>query len=236
MTITYDTGFLAPMRELIHDGIRAHLAPLTKTGPSPGPGFAHAIVDFPFVMKGGGQDDHELNLLFALLDNRSPSYAIATGDIRGKRAGAAGFYLGDMQVEIYCYSGHQRGIMAGRMREDAVAKLTKTADPGVWAMMELARCFLQDQYPYTTKTQDGKPIGSTVKELRYDGERELVTTREGSLWGVQFSLQVELRSNMLRYATQLLTEIMTRHHVGAGDQAAAPTDPVIITQTHDMPP
>lgn len=224
------------MREMILDGIRAKLQPLTRQAVPAG--FAVAVVDYPFVMKGGGQDDYELNLLYDILGTRAPAYAIAVGDTRGRRAGAAGLYTGEMQVEVYCVSTNMRHLVEGRLKQSPEAKLDDTADPGIFAMTELCRMYLTDQFPVTTKADKaGHPYGTQVKELRWEGERELLTVREGSLWGVQFSLTVEQQANMLRGATVYLKEIMARHYFSDGTSPMpAPPDAPLISALTEGPP
>jgi hypothetical protein len=229
MTRTYDTGLTLPLPTVIAQGIRSKITPLLRSAG----GFVAAIVDFPHVM-GGGSDD-EINLLLDICGGRAPVLAIGLGDIKTTRKGSAGNNFGTMDVEIYAVSAHMRNVTDGRLHPDPTSLIDDTADPGIFATNELVAMYLADQFPVATETQWGKLFGSTVKELRLDGIRHLITGQEMSIWGVQFSLGFELQQNMLRGATAYLTDIMTYHRFGAGSTPDPTTPPLITTDTPNLP-
>lgn len=230
MTRTFDSGLPQAARTLIRNGIKTKLAPMLRNSGA----FASVIGDYPIVMKTG--DDHELNMAIDIVGTQCPAYLVGLGDMSGKRTGAAGEYVGDLDVEVYCITNHMRHIVTGRLAADVPALVgtppADQLDPGVEVMAELARMFLADQYPYATAldTQQN-PYGTRVKELRFSAERELLTTREHTIWGVQFTLQVSLPANMLRGATVYLTELLAKHRIGAGATPDPTTPPLIQTLT-----
>lgn len=225
MTRIYDSGLPKPLPTLIREGAIAKLSPLLRANG----GFAVAIVPFPYVINGTElRTDHDLDLLIDLVGAaRCPAYAVACGDISGRRAGAAGNYLGDMELEVYCLTSHMRHVVEGRLAADAPAQLTDRLDPGVEVMREMARIYLTDQYPVVGGGSGFSAYGTKAKELRYEGERELVTMKEHTVWSVRFSITVELQADMLRGATALLTEIMTKMRIGAGEQPDPATPPLV---------
>lgn len=229
MTRTFDTGLPQAARSLIRAGIRAKLAPMLKSAGQ----FAAVIGDFPYLMEG---TDYDLDLAIDIVGTQCPAYLVALGDLGGKRSGAAGSYLGDLDVEVLCITNHMRHIVQGRLGADAPALVgsapSDLLDPGVEVMVELARMFLSDQYPVTTLVDtQGKGYGSKVKELRLVGERHLLTHREHTIWGVRFSLVIELPADQLRGATQMLTELDAKHRIGAYTTPDPATPPLIETLT-----
>lgn len=214
---------------MIRAGVKAKLAPMLRSSGQ----FAAVIADYPYVMEG---TDYDLDLAINIVGTQCPAYLVACGDMGGKRAGAAGSYLGDLDVEVYAITNHMRHIVAGRLAADAPALVGSSAsdllDPGVEVMVELARMFLSDQYPVTTLVDtQGFAYGSKVKELRLGGERHLLTHREHTIWGVRFQLVVELPADQLRGATALLLELAASSRIGAGDAPDPVTPPLIETLT-----
>ena len=239
MTRTYDSGLTKPLPTLLREGIITKLAPTLRSNGA----YAVAIVPFPYVMTGGElRAEHDLDVLIRLVGNRCPAYAVGVGDIRGKRAGSAGSYIGEVEVEVYCITNHMRHIVEGRLAADPPASAgtvpADKLDPGVEVMREFCRMFLSDCVPVVGGTaQAGNPYsvyGTKIKELNYEGERELITTPEHTVWGVRFSCTIELETNMLRGAVQLLTEIMSKHRIGAYDPPNPATPPLIQSLT-DVP-
>lgn len=220
MTRTYDNNLSGPYPFLIANGVMQMLAPLSKQATPQL--FAQKIFRFPYILKPYVNDEAELGHFEMLLDGANCAYAVAIGDSKSIRVGAAGMNQGKYELEVYCYSDNMRGMVPGRLGPDARALVDVGADPGVDVMQELARMYLSDQ---------NVPGLGQSDILHYEGSHHVATSYECTLWALRFSIAVNLRVNLLRDATVYLTELFTKHHIGAGNTPDTATPDLIQTLT-----
>lgn len=219
MARTYDSGLADPIRTTIAADV---LLLLDKTSRQKG-GFAQKIFRAPYVLRSYVNSDEELNMIEDLLEGANVAYAVAIGDAKVLRTGAAGNNRLEFDVEVYSISSHMRNVVTGRLAADLRARNDDTVDPGIDVMMELARMYLTDV---------GLPtIGKRGDVLRFKGEHHIATGQESSIWASEFSISVSGNTDMLRGADKYLEEIMTFHRVGAG---TADDGPVVITTLTDL--
>jgi hypothetical protein len=222
MTRTFDTGLAEPLRTLIRNAIVERLAVLTRAQGA----FAQGIVPMPFALKSQlrGMDETELGFFLDALNGRTPAYGVALGDTKVVKR-SAGSRVGELEVEIYSFCSHQRNLVLGRLEADGPAMLFDIKDPGIDVMLELMRERLDEQQ------LDVETIGGKAKEMRFEGEYELLTNRNQSIWGSMFSIQVELPANPNRDIVEYLTTLDTKHRIGAGSPPNPATNPLIETLT-----
>lgn len=218
MTRTFDTGLQYPTRTLIRSAIIERLQPLTRANGA----YARAVEALPFAMKSQlrGMDESELGFLLDILNGRAPSYGIALGDMKLVKRMTGGNSIGELEVEIYSFCNHERNLVVGRLEADFPAGQFDINDPGLDVMLQLLRERLADQ-----------TLCEKAKEMRFEGEYELLTQRKASIWGSMFSIEVECPSNPDRDVTQYLNALDVKHRIGAGSTPNPATNPLIETLT-----
>lgn len=200
MPHTFDTGHTSPQRKLIVDKMIAALSPLlvpTLPGGS-AIGFLEAIIPISYRVD-RTDDDYAIDVLLRDLAGRSPAVAIAPLDLVSKQAGGPGRAIAELEIEVYVVSSHERDLTEGRAASDAIAAADITADPGIWAVLELVWMYLFDI----------KMGIATVHELKLEREAEIICNETLTIWKMEWSIQVGRDANLYRGLSQLFTNAKT---------------------------
>jgi hypothetical protein len=199
MSRTYDTGLTSPQRTLIQNKIIELLQPLKllTLGGTDAKGVCQAIVPLAFRVR--AEDIDTISLLETKLGSKSPAIAVAVLDLDGEQAGGVGRATAELAVELYFLTSHRRDVTEGRATGDAISTADDTADPGIYALLELAWMYLFDS-----------PLGiPTVHEMKLRHEREVITTERQTLWRQTWHVMVGRDKNMYRGLVQQLTRAVT---------------------------
>lgn len=199
MPRTFDTGHASPQRKLIADKIVEALTPFLKPGlGGAADGFLEALIAIGYRVD-RSDEDYAIDLLWKDLRGRSPAIAVAPLDLRVTQAGGPGRAQGELEIEIYVCSSHRRDTTEGRMSGDAIAAGDDTADPGIWAVLELV----------WSRLFDIKMGIATVHELKLEREAEIINDADKAIWKMQWSVVVGRDANLYRGLTQLFTNVKT---------------------------
>ncbi len=199
MPRTYDTGHTSPQRKLIVDKIIEALAPLKLPGlGGASNGFLEALIPIGYRVD-RSDDDFAIDLLWRDVGQKSPAIAVAPLDLLSTQAGGPGRARAELEVEIYIVSAHRRDVTEGRMSGDAISAADDTADPGIWAILELVWMYLFDI----------KMNLSTVHELKLEREAPLIMDEKKAIWRQQWSIVVGRDANVYRGLSQLFTNART---------------------------
>lgn len=199
MPRTYDTGHAAPQRKLIADKIIEKLTPLLVPGAGGAvDGFLEALIPIGYRVD-RSEEDLAVDMLWDDIGRKSPAVAVAPLDLRSTQAGGPGRAQGELEIEIYVVSSHRRGTTEGRMSGDAIAAGDNTADPGIWAILELV----------WSRLFDIKMGIATVHELKLEREAEVITDPTKTIWKMQWSIVVGRDANLYRGLTQKFTNART---------------------------
>lgn len=212
MPHVYDTGLAKPQRTLIRDAVVARLAALKRPTM-----YLEAVAMIPARVTGRG-DDAGIAEILDVLNGRAPALVVALGRAEYAPGGMpASRAMKTIEIAIYAVSNHSRGVVDGRLANDAAAA-TVTRDPGIETMLEHAEQMLL-----------GKPLGLSdgIQEIRPVSEDELATAKDLTIWEALYSIRVERRINHNRLITEILTEIEAGHRVDGAD----PANPVYTTRS-----
>lgn len=200
MSHTFDSGLTDAMRTLLANKIVEKLTPLLAPGlGGAADGFIEVLAIIPFGID-SKHDVHELDLLWEMVGNRSPAVAIFPGTLRPRHHGGIGNSHGDLNVELYFVSTHRRNLVEGRLTMDAIATADDTADPGIFATVELVWARLQD-------LQLG--LGTKFGPLVIETEGQLSTDMERTIWKQEWRVQQQRDANMYRGLSQKFLEART---------------------------
>lgn len=222
MPHTFDTGLAKPLRTLIVQGAVTVLANLKKTNGL----YLHAVEEFGGVIRSYA-DEEGIAELEHLLQGRAPAVAISLADRTGGAAGVGGHkHLDEIELLVYFYTRHPRGLEAGRQVTDAIGAAANTADPGLHVIFE-----------HVEELLVGSRLGNTpqIKQLRFTREVEVRTRNGFTLWCQHYAVSVDRQLNEWRGVTQYLTHIRSTLHLG-DSSVAAPNDPVIVIGNDPTPP
>lgn len=213
MSQPFDTGAIKSLRELVQDKVISILQQFHVSQPG---GFLEAIIPIAYrATRGGDEENHPISMLISEdFREQSPAIAVAALDLHSEQAGGPGNSMGVLELEIYAYSAHRRARTDGRARMDPTALADNTADPGIFAILELvwSRLFDADLRPATTH------------HLKRRLEQEIMTGSEGSLWRQNWTVSLTYDANLARGITQRLTEIRSRLHLQPDDPPKAEID------------
>ncbi len=194
MPHVFDTGLAKPQRTLILEGVVAALAGLKKTAGL----YLEAVESFGGVIRSYA-DEEGIAELELLLAGRAPAVAISLGDRTAGSAGAGGHkHFDDVEMLIYFYSRHPRGLLAGRQIQDAISVAANTADPGLHVMFEHVEELLVGTRLANTPT---------IKQCRLTREVEVRTRNGFTLWCQHYAIGVDRQVIEFRSVTQKLAEI-----------------------------
>lgn len=199
MSRTFDTGLTSPQRTLLVNAIISKLQPmkLQSLGGTDPKGFLEQIV--PISWRVREQDDWTIDLLWQRLNGRTPSIAVAALDLHCEQAGGPARGVGELEVQLYFLWNHPRDLTEGRMTSDAIAAADDTADPGMYAALELAWMYLFDV-----------DLGvKSVHELKLRHEAEVITNEKGTIWRQEWRVLVGRDANLYRGITQKFTNAVT---------------------------
>lgn len=199
MSRTFDSGLAAPQRSLIQAAIIQKLAPLklqTLGGTDP-KGFCQAII--PTSWRVRRELEGSVDLLWRVCNGRAPAICVAPLDLHPDQAGGPGRSVGELEIDLYFVSNHKRSLVEGRATADAIAAAADTADPGLYAMMELAWMYLFD-------VDLAIP---TVHELKLHGEFEVDTVEKYTIWRQEWRALLGRDADMYRGITQKFTNAVT---------------------------
>lgn len=214
----FDSGLPLAERTLLRQGAIKKLDDIVSKRVG---GFAAAVIGFPYVMHDYADDSKEVGLLFDLLNGASPAYAVAIGDMKSTRTGGQGGNKGEFEMHVYCISTNMRGT-DGRLEPDARSALVAGIDPGIDAMLVLARMILTDvRLP---------SLGNKMDVFRFDGEHHLDTAREETIWAARFSVVVSLNTDIARGITNTINALNAAYYPGTYLEPPA-IDPVLETLT-----
>lgn len=214
MSHTYDSALLAPQRTLIANAMITMLRPLTIPGLGLGgaaDGFLEAVISTATGID-SKQDEDEIDLLWSELGARSPAVAICPRDLKVDPTGGPGQGQGELSIDVYFVTGHERGVTEGRAEGDAIAAASDAADPGMWALLELVWARLYDQKPVG--------LGTWARELKLVREFEVITAENFTLWKQEWRMKITRNANMYRGLLQKVTDFKTTLEP-VGDEPAA---------------
>lgn len=224
MTRTYDSGLTLPIRTTIRTGVIELLLPTKRTALNP-LGFAVAVVAMPLKIRGRGDDDFEIDVLMEILNNRAPAYAVAVGDLKAKPQGMApGQGRGQLDVDVYSFCNHNRHLVLGRLEPDVTSLAFDVRDPGIDAMLEVARALLFDKRITAAGTQ--------AKELKFEEEVSLITGRDQSVWMQSFTIEVSTNHPQWPGVVDYLQQLVAVHRIGMELTTADPAVSLISTRTN----
>jgi hypothetical protein len=236
MAHSFDSGAAKPQRALLKDGVVSLLTPLKLVpGSPPTGGYLLDIIKFGGVVWSTQNDGPDLQTLMKTFA-RTPTVGVATGTLTAQTATVNKRHaIG--QVELILFFGNQHGRDAhhGRLESDVTALANDQADPGLDVAMEHCRELLLGQWPTV--------LTSTVKQLEFRTEEEVVTLPTLTLWQQKYMVTLtHLVPNVggeFRTAQQLLDSIHWRVTTESGEalppaEATSPTS--IDKHTDDLEP
>jgi len=196
----FDSGLADSQRTLIANAMIAKLAPLKilALGGSTA-GFLEQVLTIPFTID-GKHDEYGIDLMWQELAGKSPAVAIAPAGMTLTQAGGPGRSRGELAIDVYVISTHGRDVTEGRATSDAIAAADDSADPGIFATLELVWALLFDL---------DLGVGSHVQQLKLHSEDELITDEEKTIWVQKWKVTVTRDANMYRGMIQKLTELHT---------------------------
>lgn len=212
MSHTFDSGLAAPMRTLIANAAVAKLLPLKlATLGGAANGFLEDVFVIGFAVEKG--DSHAIDMLWDATGGRSPVVVIAPSSLRKTGASGIGHTVGDLDVDVMIVSTHRRSVTEGRATTDAISTADDSADPGIFATLELVWAFLFDV---------DLGLGGKIAQLKFDREYELDTHEAVTIWKQEWKIQVERNVNLARGITQkFLTAHTTLKQSAPTDEPAA---------------
>lgn len=200
MSHAFDSNLTDALRTLLANAVKAKLTPLLVQGKGgEAGGFLEAIEVIGFGIA-GAHDGHKLDMLWDRFQGNTPAVAIFPGALKPKQAGGPGKSRGPISLELYYVTTHRRDATDGRATMDAIAAGDDSADPGVFAMIELCWARLFDA---------SLGLGGQFSELKLEDEDEIETTLEYTVWKQVYSVDVSRDANMYRGLTQKLTTLHT---------------------------
>lgn len=209
MSHTFDSELADTLRTLLANAIKTKLTPLLAPGlGGSADGFIETIITIAFGIK-NESDSVKLDMLWNVIGGRTPAIAVFPGAMKPKQAGGPGKSRGPIFVDLYYVSSHRRDATEGRATMDAIAAADDTADPGMFAMLELAWARLYDV---------DLGLGTHFGQLKLQDEDELDTNEEYTVWKQEWSIDVARDANMYRGLAQKLTNARTTL------KQSAPTD------------
>lgn len=234
MTRTYDHKLALPIRSAIRAAITVELQAHVKRNMSP-TGWALDVLQLPGPLVNA--DDHSgLDWFFEMSRGRAPLVAVALGE--AEPAGGNGRTIGssriraELRVDVYFISSNMRDFVEGRLAPDIAARISDTADPGIDAMLDEGRMYLNRYEPELTI--DGTPIGLAKFVDRLTWVKEWVAGFEEktTIWAQTWSLAVQLDTWPQRSVTGRITNMLQIHR-----SATDPADPrnVIISGANPEP-
>lgn len=195
MSHTFDTGLPNALRTILGNAIKTKLTPLLTTSG----GFVEAVEVIAFGIQ-SAHDGHKLDLLWDSFKGRTPAIAIFPGAMKPKSTGGVGKSRGPITVDLYYVTTHRRDTTEGRATMDAIATADDTADPGIFATLELAWARLSD-------VELG--AGALFGQLKLEDEDEIDTNLEYTVWKQTWSIDASRDANMYRGLTQKFTNART---------------------------
>lgn len=199
MSHVFDSGLSDAQRSLIAAAITTKLRPLLlSTLGGAANGFLELIATVGFTID-GKHDDYGLDLLMEQISAKAPSIAISPGAMVLAQAGGPGKSRGDLTIDLYFVSTHNRDLTEGRITSDAATAIADTADPGIFATVELAWALLFDV-----------DLGvDHVQQLKLHREEELISDAQKTIWKQEWRVSVTRDANMYRGLVQQLLGINT---------------------------
>jgi hypothetical protein len=195
----FDTGLFAPQRTLLQNKVIELLQPLKllSLGGTDAGGFLRAIIPISFRVT--ADDPDTIDMLETAVGSRTPAIAVAVLDLHPQQAGGPGRSSGELELHLYFLTAHHRDKTEGRARGDVLSAVDLKADPGVYAIVELAWALLFDV-----------PLGiKTLHELKLRFEGEVLTSERLALWRQEWRILVGRDANMYRGITERLTRAVT---------------------------
>lgn len=200
MSHTFDSQLTNALRTLLANAIKTKLTPLMRQPQGGGAdGFLEAVEVIAFGVA-NELDAHKLDMLWDMFKGRAPAIAIFPGGMKPKQAGGPGKSRGPITVELYFVTNHRRDATEGRATMDAIATADDTADPGIFATLELAWARLYDA---------DLGLGSHFAQLKLEDEDEIDTNLEYTVWKQVYSIDVTRDANMYRGLSQKFTNAHT---------------------------
>lgn len=215
MSHTFDSGLADALRTLLGNAIKTKLAPLLSTSG----GFVEATEVIAFGIQ-SAIDAHKLDLLWDTFKGRTPAIAIFPGAMKPKPTGGPGKSRGPMVVDLYYVTTHRRDPTEGRATMDAIAVGDDTADPGIFATLELAWARLVDV---------DLGVGAMFGQLKLEDEDEIDTNLEYTVWKQTWSIDVSRDANMYRGITEKFTNARTT--MRQSEPSDEPTSKLIVEDT-----
>lgn len=199
MSQTFDSGLADSLRALLANAIKTKLLPLATPKAGGSSGFLEAIEVIAFGIV-NENDAHKLDMLWDRFQGSTPAIAIFPGAMKPKQAGGPGKSRGPLVVDLYYVTSHRRDPTDGRATMDAIAAGDNTADPGIFATLELAWARLYDA---------DLGLGQHFAQLKLEDEDEIDTNAEYTVWKQVWSIDVSRDANMYRGLTQKFTNAHT---------------------------
>ena len=211
----FDTKLGKPLRGIIQDGVVQLLSPLDGANG----GYLAALEPTAQVLR-GHQDDENFARLADLLGGRTPAILVGSGDTDYAPAGETSEWRGTVTVPVYFVVN----AMAGReLRQAGTAQsyATRTADPGVFVMLEHARQLLAGQIPGN--------VGYSIARMRPTAERQLWDGDDVEIWEQLYTVAISYSLNAKRDITLELTQIETYSRLADQQLDTAPA--IVETNT-----
>lgn len=189
----FDSELAGPLRTVVRNAFIARLAPLSVAGG----GWLSQIVPIGFTIK-DRNDDLGIDNLYATLNGQTPAIAVATAKLVDDPAGASDRDRGRLVVDLYFMSQHRRDLTEGRTAPDAAATLSRAADPGLDAALELAWMYLLG---------GDLGLGPQVGLPRFLEEDEIIADADKTIWYQSWQVLATRDANQLRAAVTKLTRM-----------------------------
>jgi hypothetical protein len=218
MAQTFDTGHPKPLRAMLVGALASRFADIMRPA-----GYVVSVVVLPRQI--GAGDEEALGDLARAAQGRAPCIAIA---VSGKKMRPVGLdateAAADLEFSIYAVSDHARGIVDGRLYQDAAAADSK-ADPGIFALLE----HIEERVHGAFLGVDG------IDEPRQHDEDELATFDDVTVWVQRYRVNVERRINPDRAVTAPLLSIQAEHMGDAIPNGGALSPFVTTVSTLEAP-